>query len=58
MRRMRRSRVNLALALLAAAIVLNLIILFTEDTSPGWPIAAVVSLGAAGVALLVQRREP
>lgn len=55
---MRRSRVNLALALLAAAIVLNLIILFTEDTSPGWPIAAVVSLGAAGVALLVQRREP
>lgn len=49
---------NLALALLTIAIVLNLIILFSGDTSPGWPIAAVVLLGASGAALIAQRREP
>ena len=54
----RRQRTNLALILLTIAIVLNLVILFSEDTSPGWPIAAVIFLGAAGVALLAQRREP
>jgi MYXO-CTERM domain-containing protein len=53
----RSSRVNLALVLMAIAIVLNLILLFSGDTSPGWPIAAVVLLGAAGAALLTQRRE-
>jgi hypothetical protein len=42
---------------MAIAILLNLIVLFSGDTSPGWPIAAVVFLGAASVALLVQRRE-
>jgi MYXO-CTERM domain-containing protein len=53
----RRTRDNLALALMAIAIVINLILLFSGDTSPGWPIAAVILLGAAGAALLSQRRE-
>jgi MYXO-CTERM domain-containing protein len=53
----KRERVNLALALLALAIVINVILLFSGDTSPGWPIAAVVLLGAAGAALLAERRE-
>jgi MYXO-CTERM domain-containing protein len=52
-----RQRVNLALGLMAIAIVVNLILLFSGDTSPGWPIAAVILLGAAGAALLSQRRE-
>ena len=50
-------RTNLALTLMAIAIVLNLIVPFSGDTSPGWPIAAVILLGAAGAALLAQRRE-
>ena len=53
----RRQRLNLALILLTIAIVLNLIVLFTEDTSPGWPIAAVILLGASGVAMLSHRRD-
>jgi MYXO-CTERM domain-containing protein len=53
----KRERVNLALGLMAIAIVLNLVLLFSGDTSPGWPIAAVVLLGAAGAALLAERRE-
>ena len=28
--------------------MINLALLFSGDTSPGWPIAAVVLLGAAG----------
>jgi MYXO-CTERM domain-containing protein len=54
---LRKSRINLALMLMALAILLNLILLFSGDTSPGWPIAAVILLGAAGAALLSQRRE-
>jgi MYXO-CTERM domain-containing protein len=42
---------------MAIAVVINLVLLFSGDTSPGWPIAAVILLGAAGVALLSQRRE-
>ena len=53
----RSTRVNLALSLMGIAVVINLILLFSGDTSPGWPIAAVILLGAAGVALLAQRRE-
>jgi hypothetical protein len=53
----RKTRLNLALTLMALAIVLNLIVLFSGDTSPGWPLAAVIFLGAAGAAILVQRRE-
>ena len=43
---------------MALAIVLNLILLISGDTAPGWPIAAVVLLGASGALLLTQRREP
>jgi hypothetical protein len=49
---------SLALWLLAAAIALNLVVLFSGDTSPGWPIAAVILLGTAGALMLSQRREP
>jgi MYXO-CTERM domain-containing protein len=48
---------NLAVVLLAVAIVINIVLLFSGDTSPGWPIAAVILLGAAGALMLVQRRE-
>ena len=44
--------------MLALGVVLNLIVLFSGDTSPGWPLAAVILLGASGVALLAERREP
>ena len=54
----RKERVNLALLLLGVAIVLNFVLLFTGETSPGWPIASVILLGAAGAAVLSQRREP
>ena len=54
----RSTRINLALAFMAIAILLNIILLFKGDTSPGWPIAAVVFLGASGALLLSQRREP
>jgi MYXO-CTERM domain-containing protein len=53
----RSTRVNLALSLMTIAIVINFVLLFSGDTSPGWPIAAVILLGAAGAALLSQRRE-
>lgn len=53
----RRTRFNLALTLMTVAVVINLVLLFSGDTSPGWPIAAVILLGAAGAALLSQRRE-
>ena len=53
----RRTRTNLALSMMAIAIVLNLILLFSGDTSPGWPLAAVILLGAAGALVLSQRRE-
>jgi MYXO-CTERM domain-containing protein len=53
----RSTRFNLALSLIGIAVVINLVLLFSGDTSPGWPIAAVVLLGAAGAALLSQRRE-
>jgi MYXO-CTERM domain-containing protein len=53
----RKNRINLALALMGIGIVMNIIVLFSGDSSPGWPIAAVILLGAAGVALLSERRE-
>ena len=54
----RGSRVTLAVALLAIAILLNLVVLFRAEESPGWPIAAVIFLGAAALTLMSQRREP
>ena len=53
----RKSRINLALTLMSIGILMNIIVLFVGDSSPGWPIAAVVFLGAAGAALLAERRE-
>jgi hypothetical protein len=37
--------------------VLNLVLLFSGEDSPGWLLATVILLGAAGAALLSQRRE-
>jgi hypothetical protein len=54
----RGTRVRFAIALLAVAIVINLVVLFRAEESPGWPIAAMIFLGAAAVSLLSQRREP
>jgi MYXO-CTERM domain-containing protein len=49
--------VNVALVFLSVAIVVNLVLLFSGDTSPGWPLAAVILLGAAGALMLSQRRD-
>ena len=54
----RKSRITLAIVLMASAIVFNLIILARGDESPGWPIAAIVLLGAASISLLAERRPP
>lgn len=52
------SRIRLAVILLAVAIVINLVVLFRGEESPGWPVAAMILLGAAALSLLSQRREP
>ena len=54
----RSTRINVALVFMALAIVLNIVLLFSGDTSAGWPIAAVVLLGTSAALLLTQRREP
>ena len=53
----RKARINLALILMSVGIVANIIVLIQGDSSVGWPIAAIIFLGAAGVALLSERRE-
>ncbi len=53
-----RPRFGAAIALLAAAIVINLVVLFRGEESPGWPVAAMILLGVAALTLLSQRREP
>ena len=52
------SRIRLAVVLLAAAIVINLVVLFRSEESPGWPVAAMVLLAVAALTLLSQRRQP
>jgi hypothetical protein len=54
----RKARINVALVLLASAIVFNFVILVRGEESAGWPIAAIVLLGTAGVSLLAERRGP
>jgi hypothetical protein len=41
---------------MASAVIFNVIILAAGNTSPGWPIAAIVLLGAAAISLLAERR--
>jgi hypothetical protein len=55
---LRSFRLKAALVLLGSAIVFNIIILARGDESPGWPIAAIVLMSAAGISLLAERREP
>jgi len=52
------SRVRLAVVLLAVAIVINLVVLFRGEESPGWPVAAMILLAVAALSLMSQRREP
>ena len=53
----RRPRIDLALALLAASFAVNIAILIAGDTSPGWPLAVAILLGAAAFSLIAERRE-
>jgi hypothetical protein len=52
------NRTTAALILLATAVALNVIILVRGEEAAGWPIAAILLLGAAGVSMVSQRREP
>jgi hypothetical protein len=54
----RNARIKIALVLLASAIVFNFVILVRGEESAGWPIAAIVLLGTAGVSLLAEQRGP
>lgn len=49
---------NAAIVLLSVGIILNLIVLMRGEEAWGWPVAAIVFLGAAGISLLVERRPP
>jgi hypothetical protein len=53
----RKSRINLALILIGAGIVFNVIILARGDESPGWPLAATILLFFAAFTLLSERRS-
>lgn len=57
MRAARPLRIKLAIALISASVLLNVVVLAVDDASPGWTLAAIVLLAAAGVSLLVERRE-
>ena len=51
-----KTRRNAALILMGIGIICNIIILVRGDESPGLPLAAIILLGAASVALLAERR--
>jgi hypothetical protein len=53
----RRQRIDFALALLGISFALNIAILIAGDTSPGWPLAVAILLGAAAFSLVAERRE-
>jgi hypothetical protein len=53
---MSRLRIRAAILLLAAALVLDAVILARGEESFGWPLAVIVLLGAVGVMLMVERR--
>jgi len=38
--------------------VINIVLLIRGEESPGWPIAAIILLGAAALSLASERREP
>jgi hypothetical protein len=52
----RKSRINLALVLIGAGIVFNVIILVRGDESPGLPLVATLLLFGAAFSLLAERR--
>ena len=53
----RKSRINLAVVLIAIGLVCNVIILARGDESPGLPLAATILLFVAAFALLAERRS-
>lgn len=53
----RKRRINIALVLLSASLVLDVAILVSGDTSAGWLLGAIILLAGAGISLLVERRE-
>ena len=50
------NRVRVAIALLSVAILLNVVVLLRAEESPGWPVAAIIFLGAAAMTLFSERR--
>jgi hypothetical protein len=54
----RKARMQIALALLGAAVILNIVILVRGEEAPGWPIAAILILGGLGASLVAERRRP
>jgi hypothetical protein len=50
------NRTTVALILMGTGIIFNVVILIRGEESIGWPIAAIIFLGAAGAALLSERR--